>query len=81
MQFLKYLRIRVRTGKIACNWHGPQRNILRRTVRLVRMGSYAKMWTFYLYRGDGSVRLIEVAWPHWLGDWPKSAGNEPAGRS
>lgn len=33
------------------NYHGPGHSTLRRTWQIVRMGSYAKTWTLYIYRG------------------------------
>jgi len=63
--------------KFAENYHGPSRLPLRRTWQIVRMGSYAKMWTLYIYWSDGSGVAVTLAFPQWLGPWPESAGNEP----
>ena len=52
------------------NHHGPGRSTLRRTWQIVRMQSYAKMWTLYLYRGDGRTIGLMVCFPRWLGEWP-----------
>lgn len=71
----RWMQLRFRT--LDRNYHGPNHETLRRTAQIVRMGSYAKMWALYVYRGDGSTRCFEVCFPRWLGPWPKSAGNEP----
>lgn len=59
------------------NHHGPNSTILRSGFKIVRMGSYAKMWSLYIYRRDGRAHRITVAFPRWLGPWPESAGGEP----
>lgn len=64
-------------GTLDANYHGPGGTTLRRTVSLVRMGSYAKFWTLYVYRADGRAHMLGVMFPRWLGEWPKSAGGEP----
>lgn len=77
----KYIQLSF--GTLSTNYHGRKDSglysgkTLRRTVRLTRMGSYAKYWTLYIYRGDGRAHMIGVAFPRWLGPWPKSAGGEP----
>lgn len=59
------------------NYHGPDHSTLRRAWKIVRMGSYAKTWKLYVYRGDGSWMGFSVCFPKWRGPWPESAGNEP----
>lgn len=59
------------------NWHGPNHTVKRSTWQIVRMGSYAKMWTLYRYRADGSYVGYQLTFPFWRGPWPKSAGTEP----
>lgn len=54
------------------NHHGPAFATLRNTWQIVRMGSYAKMWTLYVYRSDGRAHAIGLAFPRWRGPWPKS---------
>lgn len=71
----KWMQLRYRT--LDCNHHGPSHETLRRTAQIVRMGSYAKMWTLYVYRGNGRTHCFEVCFPQWRGPWPESAGNEP----
>lgn len=72
----RWLQIRLRT--LDGNHHGDKHETLRRTWQWVRMGSYAKIWTLYVYRGDGSTIGFEITFPKWLGPWPKSAGSEPS---
>lgn len=64
-------------GTLSQNYHGPNHTTLRRIIALDRMGSYAKCWTLYVYRGDGRAHMLGVMFPRWLGEWPKSVGGEP----
>jgi hypothetical protein len=59
------------------NYHGPNDTTLRRCFKLVRMGSYAKMWSIYRYHNGGGWTRYTVTFPRWQGPWPASAGNEP----
>jgi hypothetical protein len=52
------------------NSHGPEHTSRRSTCRIVRMDSYAKTWTLYVYRKDASVMAFQIAFPRWLGPWP-----------
>jgi hypothetical protein len=67
---MKWIRLRVST--LTNNHHGPHFTPLRRTWQIVRMGSYAKCWSLYVYRSDGRAIRFEVCFPRWLGEWPKS---------
>ena len=53
------------------NHHGPEFSTLRSTWQLVRMGSYAKSWTLYVYRADGRAHYLNVTFPRWIGSWPE----------
>ena len=64
----------VRTYTINSNHHGPGSTTLRRTWQIVRMGSYAKSWTLYVYRGDGRAHYLNVTFPKWRGPWPNECG-------
>ena len=64
----------VHTGTLARNSHGPKFTTLRNTWQIVRMGSYAKMWTLYVYRSDGRAHQLMIAFPRWLGEWPNETG-------
>jgi len=59
------------------NWHGPNHTMLERGFKLVRMGSYAKMWKLYRYHDGGGWTGYTVTFPRWRGPWPVSAANEP----
>lgn len=59
------------------NYHGPDMTTLRRTWQIVRMGSYAKTWSLYVYAENGSYKAYRICFPFWRGPWPKSAGHEP----
>lgn len=73
---LKY-RIRIKCRTLKGNHHGPDHTTLRRTWQIVRMGSYAKYWRLYVYRGDGRAHYLDLCFPNWLGSWPGTAGSEP----
>ena len=62
----------IHTGTLSGNYHGPDHAPLRNTAQVVRMSSYAHMWTIYLYRSDGRAHQLMVAFPRWRGSWPKS---------
>lgn len=64
---LKWLQIRTRSSDN--NYHGPNRETLRNTWTLVRMGSFSMIWSLYCYDGAGRSRTIEVAFPLWRGKW------------
>lgn len=66
--------IRFEVGTLDCNYHGPNGTTLRRTWRIVRMDSYAKCWTLYIYRGDGRAHRLMVTFPRWIGPWPRDTG-------
>ena len=64
--------ITIRTGTLDSNHHGrPGFTTLRNTWQIVRMGSYAKCWTLYVYRRDGRAHMVTITFPRWLGEWPK----------
>lgn len=62
--------IRVRSYTLSSNHHGPKHDTLRNTWQVVRMGSYAKSWTLYIYRKDGRAHALNITFPRWLGPWP-----------
>lgn len=68
--------IKLDTFRLDNNYHGPAETTLRSTWQIVRMESYAKMWTLYIYRADGSTIGLTVAFPRWRGPWPKGS-SEP----
>jgi len=60
------------------NFHGSKSTTLRNTWQVVRMGSYAKSWTLYIYRGDARAHALNITFPRWLGPWPeKHSRKEP----
>lgn len=71
LKLTKWLRIE--TDTLDTNYHGPNSTTLRRTWLFVRMGSFAKYWSLYLYLGDGSTYRIGVCFPRWIGEWPKQS--------
>lgn len=70
-------RLHVSTGTLDSNSHGPKFTTLRNTWQIVRMDSYAKTWTLYVYRSDGRAHQLMLSFPRWLGPWPKEKGSEP----
>lgn len=52
------------------NYHGTNRQPLRSTWQIVRMGSYAKCWSLYVYNQCGHYRRFELRFGNWLGPWP-----------
>lgn len=64
--------VKFEVGTLDGNHHGPDFTTLRRTWQIVRMGSYAKCWTLYVYRNDGRAHRFMVTFPHWLGPWPEN---------
>ena len=70
-------RIRFRFDRSDINYHGPNRATRVLTARIVRMGSYAKTWSLYLYGPKGGWLRLEVCFPRWRGPWPDSTGSEP----
>lgn len=69
------------TNTLDGNHHGPDGATLRSGFKVVRMGSYAKIWSLYIYRRDGRAHRLTIAFPRWRGPWPESAGNEPRGQA
>ena len=63
-------RFQARTYTLCNNHHGPDHATLCNTWQVVRMGSYAKSWTLYVYRKDGRAHALNITFPRWLGPWP-----------
>lgn len=63
--------VKLKLSTLSSNHHGHEFTTLRRTWQLVRMDSYAKSWTLYVYRGDGRAHAIRLTFPRWIGEWPK----------
>lgn len=66
-------RIRFYFNRSDENYHGPNHTPKTNTASLVRMASYAKCWSLYLYGPKGGWVRFEVCFPKWLGPWPYSS--------
>ena len=67
-------RVRLEVTASDKNYHGPHGSTLRLTVRIRRMGSYAKCWSLDLYGRSGAWLRIMLRFPRWFGPWPFETG-------
>lgn len=75
---MKHIKFRLWT--LDSNSHGrPWPTTLKATWQIVRMGSYAKIWTLYIYGRMGKVYALTVTFPLWRGPWPEKC-SEPEPR-
>ena len=81
-KFISLPCLYARAYTLDSNYHGPKMSTLRNTCKVVRMGSYAKSWTIYIYRNDGRAHALNFTFPRWRGPWPAQCSEkEPIRRT